>query len=134
MGVSATGSGKTITTAACALEYFPQGRILVMVPTLDLIVQSAQSWRRVGHRAPMVAVCSVDKDEVLEQLGVRTTTNPIQLALWAGSGPVVVFATYASLVDREDPADVTWPWDCSWAVGGGSGGRGAAVRAADGSV
>ncbi|MER6169606.1 DEAD/DEAH box helicase [Streptomyces violaceorubidus] len=107
MGVSATGSGKTITTAVCALEYFPEGRILVMVPTLDLIVQSAQSWRRVGHRAPMVAVCSVDKDEVLEQLGVRTTTNPIQLALWAGSGPVVVFATYASLVDREDPADVS---------------------------
>ncbi|MFI1973370.1 DEAD/DEAH box helicase [Streptomyces cinnamoneus] len=107
MGVSATGSGKTITTAACALEYFPGGRILVMVPTLDLIVQSAQSWRRVGHRAPMVAVCSVDKDEVLEQLGVRTTTNPIQLALWAGAGPVVVFATYASLVDREDPTDVT---------------------------
>ncbi|MGW5698930.1 NADPH-dependent FMN reductase, partial [Streptomyces asiaticus] len=23
--------------------------------TVDLIVQSAQSWRRVGHRAPMVA-------------------------------------------------------------------------------
>ncbi|GAA2720698.1 DEAD/DEAH box helicase [Streptomyces luteosporeus] len=105
MGVSATGSGKTIMAAAGALECFPDGRILVMVPTLDLIVQSAQSWRRVGHRAPMVAVCSVNKDEVLEQLGVRTTTNPIQLALWAGSGPVVVFATYASLVDREDPED-----------------------------
>ncbi|MFJ8186637.1 Helicase associated domain protein [Streptomyces sp. NPDC096105] len=104
-GVSATGSGKTITAAASALECFPDGRILVMVPTLDLIVQSAQSWRQVGHRAPMAAVCSVDKDEVLEQLGVRTTTNPIQLALWAGSGPVVVFATYASLVDREDPED-----------------------------
>ncbi|THA65759.1 helicase [Streptomyces sp. A0642] len=105
--VSATGSGKTITAAASALECFPHGRILVMVPTLDLIVQSAQTWRRAGHRAPMVAVCSVDKDEVLEELGVRTTTNPIQLALWAGSGPVVVFATYASLVDREDPADVS---------------------------
>ncbi|MGW2477749.1 Helicase associated domain protein [Streptomyces sp. NPDC001665] len=105
--VSATGSGKTITAATSALECFPHGRILVMVPTLDLIVQSAQTWRRAGHRAPMVAVCSVDKDEVLQQLGVRTTTNPIQLALWAGSGPVVVFATYASLVDREDPADVS---------------------------
>lgn len=103
--VSATGSGKTVMAAACALDCFPGGRILVMVPTLDLIVQSAQSWRRVGQRAPMVAVCSVDKDEVLEQLGVRTTTNPIQLALWARSGPVVVFATYASLVDREDPED-----------------------------
>ncbi len=105
MGVSATGSGKTITASASALECFPDSRILVMVPTVDLIVQSAQSWRRVGHRAPMVAICSVGKDEVLEQLGVRTTTNPIRLALWAGKGPVVVFATYASLVDRKDPED-----------------------------
>ncbi|MGX1682472.1 Helicase associated domain protein [Streptomyces althioticus] len=50
----------------------------------------------------MVAVCSLENDPVLKELGVRTTTNPIQLALWAGSGPVVVLATYASLVDRED--------------------------------
>lgn len=100
--VSATGSGKTITAAACALESFAQGRILVTVPTLDLLAQTAQAWRAVGHRAPMVAVCSLENDAVLNSLGVRTTTNPIQLALWAGHGPVVVFATYASLVDRED--------------------------------
>ncbi|MFF9336979.1 DEAD/DEAH box helicase [Streptomyces albogriseolus] len=100
--VSATGSGKTITAAACALESFADGRILVTVPTLDLLVQTAQAWRAVGHRAPMVAVCSLENDPVLGELGVRTTTNPIQLALWAGHGPVVVFATYASLVDRED--------------------------------
>ncbi|WP_078988022.1 DEAD/DEAH box helicase [Streptomyces sp. XY332] len=100
--VSATGSGKTITAAASALESFPSGRILVTVPTLDLLAQTAQAWRLVGHRAPMVAVCSLENDPVLNELGVRTTTNPIQLALWAGSGPVVVFATYASLVDRED--------------------------------
>ncbi|MFF8451782.1 Helicase associated domain protein [Streptomyces leeuwenhoekii] len=105
--VSATGSGKTITAAACALESFADGRILVTVPTLDLLVQTAQAWRLVGHRAPMVAVCSLENDPVLNSLGVRTTTNPIQLALWAGSGPVVVFATYASLVDREDPEDPT---------------------------
>ncbi|MGW9175861.1 Helicase associated domain protein [Streptomyces decoyicus] len=100
--VSATGSGKTITAAACALESFADGRTLVTVPTLDLLAQTAQAWRLVGHRAPMVAVCSLENDAVLGSLGVRTTTNPIQLALWAGSGPVVVFATYASLVDRED--------------------------------
>ncbi|WLQ38577.1 Helicase associated domain protein (plasmid) [Streptomyces castrisilvae] len=100
--VSATGSGKTITAAACALESFPDGRILVTVPTLDLLAQTAQAWRAVGHRAPMVAVCSLENDAVLNSLGVRTTTNPIQLALWAGTGPVVVLATYASLVDRED--------------------------------
>ncbi|MGW5611660.1 Helicase associated domain protein [Streptomyces sp. NPDC003753] len=103
--VSATGSGKTITAAACALECFPSGRVLVTVPTLDLLVQTAQAWRAVGHRSPMVAVCSLENDPVLDSLGVRTTTNPIQLALWARSGPVVVFATYASLVDREDPED-----------------------------
>ncbi|MFI8944337.1 Helicase associated domain protein [Streptomyces syringium] len=103
--VSATGSGKTITAAACALECFPGGRILVTVPTLDLLAQTAQAWRLVGHRSPMVAVCSLENDPVLKELGVRTTTNPIQLALWAGTGPVVVFATYASLVDREDPED-----------------------------
>ncbi|THA36051.1 helicase [Streptomyces sp. A1277] len=100
--VSATGSGKTITAAACALESFADGRILVTVPTLDLLAQTAQAWRAVGHRAPMVAVCSLENDAVLNSLGVRTTTNPIQLALWAGHGPVIVFATYASLVDRED--------------------------------
>ncbi|WP_329141749.1 Helicase associated domain protein [Streptomyces sp. NBC_01456] len=100
--VSATGSGKTFTAAVSALECFPGGRILVMVPTLDLLVQTVEAWRLVGHRSPMVAVCSLEKDEVLERLGVRTTTNPIQLAVWAGAGPVVVFATYASLVDRED--------------------------------
>ncbi|MDX3697601.1 Helicase associated domain protein [Streptomyces europaeiscabiei] len=103
--VSATGSGKTITAAACALECFPEGRILVTVPTLDLLVQTAQAWRAVGHRSPMVAVCSLESDPVLNELGVRTTTNPIQLALWAGHGPVIVFATYASLVDREDFED-----------------------------
>ncbi len=105
--VSATGSGKTYTAAVSALEYFPGGRILVMADTIDLLVQSAQAWRRVGHSGPMVAVCSLEKDEVLERLGVRATTNPIRLALWAGTGPVVVFATYASLVDREDPEDPT---------------------------
>ncbi|WP_189853841.1 DEAD/DEAH box helicase [Streptomyces omiyaensis] len=105
--VSATGSGKTIMAAACALESFAAGRILVTVPTLDLLVQTAQAWRAVGHRAPMVAVCSMENDPVLNSLGVRATTNAIQLALWAGAGPVVVFATYASLVDREDPEDPT---------------------------
>ncbi|MFI5887676.1 Helicase associated domain protein [Streptomyces sp. NPDC051554] len=105
--VSATGSGKTIMAAACALECFPKGRILVTVPTLDLLVQTAQAWRAVGHRSPMVAVCSLENDPVLNELGVRTTTNPIQLALWAAHGPVIVFATYASLVDREDPEDPT---------------------------
>ncbi|CAM5542465.1 hypothetical protein SBADM41S_06869 [Streptomyces badius] len=96
-----------------------------MVPTLDLLAQTAQAWRAVGHRAPMVAVCSLENDPVLRLEWVRTTTNPIQLALWAGTGPMVVFATYASLVDRED---ITAPtgrgrfavhWRPPWRAGSG---------------
>ncbi|MEU8828899.1 Helicase associated domain protein [Streptomyces sp. NPDC048636] len=108
--VSATGSGKTYTAAWASLESFRDGRILVMVPTLDLLVQTAQAWRCIGHKSPMVAVCSLENDPVLNELGVRTTTNPIRLALWASHGPVVVFATYASLVDREGPEDPTVRW------------------------
>ncbi|MGW3491924.1 Helicase associated domain protein [Streptomyces sp. NPDC001054] len=99
--VSATGTGKTISAAAAALELFPSGRVLVMVPTLDLLVQTAQSWRAVGHTAPMVGVCSLPGDLLLEELRVRTTTHPIRLALWAGQGPVVVLATYSSLVGED---------------------------------
>src|ERR1044072_9727748 len=123
--VSATGSGKTYTAAWAALERFRGERILVMVPTLDLLVQTAQAWRRIGHTGPMVAVCSLETDEVLEQLGVRATPTPIRLALWAGRGPVVVFATYASLVDREDPTGqgrVRGPLVVALAGGGGVGG------------
>lgn len=76
------------------MECFPGGRILVTVPTLDLLVQTAHAWRAVGHRFSVVAVCSRN------ELEVRTTTDPIQLARWATPGPVIVFATYASLVDR----------------------------------
>ncbi|MYR13063.1 hypothetical protein GTY62_21120, partial [Streptomyces sp. SID724] len=49
---------------------------------------------------PAVAVCSLGADPLLEALGVRCTTNPTQLALWAGSGPMLVFATYASLAGQ----------------------------------
>ncbi|WUX64156.1 DEAD/DEAH box helicase family protein [Streptomyces sp. NBC_01431] len=46
--MSATGSGKTFTAASAALDMFPRGRVLVLVPTLDLLVQTAQAWRPTG--------------------------------------------------------------------------------------
>ncbi|MET8682225.1 Helicase associated domain protein [Streptomyces sp. NPDC004647] len=95
--VAATGSGKTIIAAKAAQRLEPQGRILVLVPTLDLLTQTVLAWRAAGHRGPAVAVCSLGRDAVLEAAGVRCTTIPTRLALWAGSGPVTVFATYASL-------------------------------------
>ncbi|MEU5491817.1 Helicase associated domain protein [Streptomyces sp. NPDC020196] len=93
-----TGSGKTITAAVAALRLVPRGVVGVLVPTLDLLTQTVEAWRAVGHTAPAVAVCSLGADPLLEALDVRCTTNPTQLALWAGGeGPLLVFATYASL-------------------------------------
>ncbi|MFE7753948.1 Helicase associated domain protein [Streptomyces sp. NPDC057429] len=94
-----TGSGKTITAAVAALRMVPRGMVGVMVPTLDLLTQTVEAWRAVGHTAPAVAVCSLVADPLLDALDVRCTTNPTQLALWTGAqtGPMLVFATYASL-------------------------------------
>ncbi|MGQ4733358.1 Helicase associated domain protein [Streptomyces sp. Ju416(a)] len=114
----ATGTGKTITAAVAALRLCPNGVIGVLVPTLDLLTQTIEAWRRAGHHGPAVAVCSLGADPLLEALGVRCTTNPTKLALWANSGPMLVFATYASLAgqgliddqdDEEDSSDASAP-------------------------
>ncbi|MBK5993329.1 Helicase associated domain protein, partial [Streptomyces sp. MBT58] len=110
-----TGSGKTITAAMAALRLCPRGVIGVLVPTLDLLTQTVEAWRKAGHTGPAVAVCSLGADPLLEALGVRCTTNPTQLALWASDGPMLVFATYASLAgqgladDQDDAEDVLAP-------------------------
>ncbi|MFJ3906406.1 Helicase associated domain protein [Streptomyces sp. NPDC090025] len=115
---AACGTGKTIIAAAAARRLVPGGRVLVLVPTLDLLTQTVRAWRGAGHSGPAVAVCSLQGDPELGSLKVRATTNPVQLALWHGSGPVTVFGTYASLGvlaeafggvygQRLDPMDLT---------------------------
>ncbi|MFE2728923.1 Helicase associated domain protein [Kitasatospora sp. NPDC059327] len=95
--ISPCGSGKTISAASAALRIARDGRVLVLLPTLDLLTQTVQEWRKVGHEGPAVAVCSLQDDALLFSLGIRCTTNPLQLALWFGTGPVTIYATYASL-------------------------------------
>ncbi|MFE8974925.1 Helicase associated domain protein [Streptomyces cyaneofuscatus] len=124
-----TGSGKTITAAAAAMKLVPHGVIGVLVPTLDLLTQTVEAWRRVGHSGPAVAVCSLGADPLLEALGVRCTTNPTQLALWAAEGPMLVFATYASLApqgladDQGDEGDDMAPGALERALRGSYGQR-----------
>jgi superfamily II DNA or RNA helicase len=95
--VAACGTGKTIIAAHSALRLARNGRVLVLLPTLDLLTQTVREWRLAGHTGPAVAVCSLDDDPHLWNLDVRSTTSPPQLALWHGRGPVTVYATYASL-------------------------------------
>ncbi|MFI1369349.1 DEAD/DEAH box helicase [Streptomyces griseochromogenes] len=94
---AACGTGKTVMAAAAVRRIAPRGRTLVLVPTLDLLTQTVQAWHAAGHKGPAVAVCSLQDDPELWNLKVRCTTNPIQLALWHGQGPVTIYATYASL-------------------------------------
>ncbi|MET9062455.1 Helicase associated domain protein [Streptomyces antibioticus] len=94
---AACGTGKTVIAAAAAKRIAPRGRVLVLVPTLDLLAQTVKAWHDAGHRGPAVAVCSLQDDPGLWSMKVRATTNPVRLALWHGTGPVTVYATYASL-------------------------------------
>ncbi|MFE5165037.1 Helicase associated domain protein [Streptomyces sp. NPDC056697] len=128
---SSTGSGKSITAAAAALRMVPQGLVGIVVPTLELLTQTVEAWRLVGHSGPAVAVCSLGSDPLLEALGVRCTTSPSHLARWAQDGPMVVFATYASLSpkmleeDQDDQAgeDSAVPGVLERAMRGSSGAR-----------
>ncbi|MFI8007863.1 Helicase associated domain protein [Streptomyces sp. NPDC086010] len=94
---AACGTGKTFIAAGAAQRISPHGRVLVLLPTLELLAQTVREWRAFGRSGPMVAVCSMDDDPRLYDLRVPSKTNAPQLALHYGSGPVTVFATYASL-------------------------------------
>ncbi|MFE5923583.1 Helicase associated domain protein [Streptomyces sp. NPDC056468] len=92
--VAATGSGKTLI-AVDAAHRLAARRLLVLVPTLDLLTQAARAWREGGRRGAMVGVCSL---RAQESEGVPCTTDPAELVAWTGGlEPVTVFATYAAV-------------------------------------
>ncbi|WP_406100604.1 Helicase associated domain protein [Streptomyces sp. NBC_01003] len=92
--VSATGSGKTLMAVEAARRLKAR-RVLVLVPTLDLLMQTAAAWRAGGRGGAMVGVCSLS---AADSQGVPCTTSPDELRLWLrGLEQVTVFATYASL-------------------------------------
>lgn len=92
--IMATGSGKSLVAVHTA-EELRAGRVLVLVPSLDLLVQTATAWREGGRTGRAFAVCSLRGEDA----GVPTTTDPAELAGWAGPpvDRVTVYATYASL-------------------------------------
>jgi superfamily II DNA or RNA helicase len=48
MFLMGTGSGKTLTCAGLASRFKAQGRVLIIVPTVDLVVQTAKALNNVG--------------------------------------------------------------------------------------
>ncbi|MET9081818.1 Helicase associated domain protein [Streptomyces sp. NPDC004237] len=92
--IAATGSGKTLIGVESANRLSAR-RVLVLVPTLDLLTQMARAWRRGGRQGTMVGVCSLRPEE---SDGVPCTTNPEELVAWTRDlESVTVFATYAAV-------------------------------------
>ncbi|WP_405417655.1 Helicase associated domain protein [Streptomyces microflavus] len=98
--ISATGTGKTITAIRIAEHFAGQGNILVVVPSLNLVAQTAWHWHADSHIARTLAVCTL-KEATVNRSGNRltATTDPARIArtLAASFGPAVVFTTYQSL-------------------------------------
>jgi len=106
--VAACGTGKTLIAAECSRRLAPTGRVLVLVPTLDLLNQSAHAWALwLGRDAGvMMTVCSDPHSDAdaraaraeLDELHAPVSTDPQTIEQIAvGHGRVTVFATYASL-------------------------------------
>lgn len=92
--ISATGSGKTLIGVESARRLSAR-RVLVLVPTLDLLTQMTRAWRQGGRRGAMVGVCSL---RGADSQGVPCTTDPDELVAWtAGPEVITVFASYASV-------------------------------------
>ncbi|MGV9503866.1 Helicase associated domain protein [Streptomyces sp. NPDC003642] len=91
--VMATGSGKTLVATRSA-EELHAGRVLVLLPTLDLLAQTEAAWREGGRTGPMIGISSLRGEEV----SFPNTTDVDELVSWVRPHDrVTVFATYASL-------------------------------------
>ncbi|GHC94928.1 helicase [Streptomyces violaceochromogenes] len=89
----ATGSGKSLVAVRSA-EELHAGRVLVLVPSLDLLAQTEAAWREGGRTGPMIGVSSLRGEEA----SFPNTTDVDELVDWVRPlDKVTVFATYASL-------------------------------------
>lgn len=110
--VSATGTGKTITAIRVAEHFASQGNVLVVVPSLNLIGQTASHWAADSIIDSVLAVCSPIP---ASQARLPRTTNARRIAglVAAHAGPTVVFTTYDSLgaIARAHKTYRLPPWD-----------------------
>ncbi|MER5868036.1 Helicase associated domain protein [Kitasatospora sp. NPDC002040] len=104
--VAATGSGKTLIAAGCARRLAAKGRVLVLVPTIELLEQTAAAWSlKGGRRGLAIAACSraeaLESAEAGGRVHAQVSTQAARIADLVASAkvgePVTVYATYASL-------------------------------------
>ena len=90
--VAATGSGKTLIAAGRARRLAARGRVLVLVPTIELLEQTAEAWSlRGGRRGLAVAACS--RQEALEsaeaggRVHAQVTTQAVRITDLVNGAP-----------------------------------------------
>ncbi|MEV6948233.1 Helicase associated domain protein [Streptomyces sp. NPDC051172] len=107
--VSACGTGKTLTAAATARHIAADGRVLVAVPTLELLTQTIGRWREGGRAGLMVGLSSMSQTRSgLPRRTARMVKRPADLTRIVAEqdGPATVFVTYASLQGLQDAHDI----------------------------
>lgn len=82
--MAACGIGKTLIAARTAARLAPGGRVLVLVPTLDLLSQTVRSWHEADRKGRAVAVCSARQAVEHPSAGdIPMTTDSGELAALA---------------------------------------------------
>ncbi|MFC9679431.1 Helicase associated domain protein [Streptomyces sp. NPDC056948] len=115
--VSACGTGKTLTAVATARHTAPAGRVLVAVPTLELLTQTIRRWREGGRAGLMVGLSSMSQTRSgLPRRTARMVKRPADLASIVAEHdgqPATVFVTYASLpgLQQAHHSDQLPAWD-----------------------
>ncbi|MFJ3673575.1 Helicase associated domain protein [Streptomyces sp. NPDC090106] len=116
------GTGKTRVGSEVCQALAPGGRVLVVVPTIELVGQTLRAWARVhGEHAlgQVVALCSDpgvadERGQELRDSHAAVTTCPAELAaLTARTGRVTVVSTYAgvNVVASAHAQYASRPWD-----------------------
>lgn len=106
--IMACGTGKTRVGAEVSARVAPGGKVLVVVPSLLLVSQTARAWAQaLGDRAGMIAaVCSLTADATrvsalrddMAHLGMEVSTSPERVSDWLRvPGRTTILATYQSL-------------------------------------
>lgn len=94
------GTGKTHLAVHIGHEITSNSRSLTVMPTLELLNQTARVWHTSGRTGHFFGLCSDKQTSEPLLSGVLTMTNDpawLAAAVRDAEGPVSVFATYASL-------------------------------------
>ncbi|MFF7159631.1 Helicase associated domain protein [Streptomyces sp. NPDC008139] len=97
--VAACGTGKTLIGKRLAEHFASRGPVLVVVPTLDLLTQTAARWLADGGFDQLIGVCSLPGvyDRRLRGHLLLTSSPQTLVRRIARGGRTAVFATYDSL-------------------------------------